>query len=92
MTIYKKTNAEDRTMTWDLRKSNIEETMAQYRRTKIFQTTPKVEEFVNTELIEKAGLDDFDTFIKEKVDPVFPLGMSYEDWKKKAHEIDGKKA
>ena len=92
MTIFKKTNEEDRTMTWDLRKSNIEETMERYRRTKIFATTPKVEEYVNTELIDKAGLDDFDIFIKEKVDPVFPLGMSYADWKKKAYDIEGKKA
>ncbi len=44
--------------------------------------------FANTTLLEQAGVDDYNKFISEKVDPVFPLGMNYEDWKKKAAAID----
>lgn len=90
MTIYKKTVLEDRTLTWELNRDSIEEDMAYYRSSKIFETTPKFEEFVNTDLISKAGVDDFKAFIKGKVDPVFPLGMTYDDWKKKAYEVEGK--
>jgi len=43
---------------------------------------------VDKSLLDSCGADDFDAFIKEKVDPVFPQGMSYEDWKAKAMEMD----
>ena len=45
-------------------------------------------DYLQTELLAQAGTDDFPKFIKDKVDPVFPLGMTYEDWKKKAYAIE----
>ena len=37
---------------------------------------------------EDAGVDDFESFIKESIDPVMPIGMTFEDWYNKAKEID----
>ena len=35
-----------------------------------------------------AGIEDFDQFIAQNADSQFPLGMAYDDWLKKAMEID----
>ena len=43
---------------------------------------------IDLSYFENSGAKDFDVFIKEQVDPIFPLGMSYEDWRAKAVEID----
>ena len=48
---------------------------------------PSYEEVVDDSILKSCGADDFDTFIKEKVDPVFPQGMDYETWKEKALSI-----
>jgi len=90
MTIYKKTVEEGRTLTWELNRDNMEELFMDSKEAGIknfldYKSDPN---FANTMLLEQAGVDDFDQFIKDKVDPVFPLGMSYKDWKKKAMEID----
>ena len=39
-------------------------------------------------VLEAAGLDDFETYIKEVVDPIMPLGTTFEDWYNIAKEID----
>lgn len=90
MTIYKKTVEEGRTLTWILDRKGLEETFteAQKMGIKNFLDYKSDPNFANTTLLEQAGVDDFNKFISEKVDPVFPLGMSYADWKKKAAEID----
>jgi NitT/TauT family transport system substrate-binding protein len=49
-----------------------------------------MEELVNDNLVKESGADNFNTFIRVKVDPVFPLGMTYGDWKKKAYALEGK--
>lgn len=89
MTIYKKTCGEGRTLTWkigDAYKNNLEI----YKEVKAVEQIPKYEDVVNEDILKKSGADDFDTFIKEKVDKVFPLGMSFDDWKAKAQEVDEK--
>ena len=47
-----------------------------------------VSKFMSTEISEDAGVDDFESFIKESIDPVMPIGMTFEDWYNKAKEID----
>ena len=90
MTIFKKTVGENRTLTWKLSKESYEEEMKEDESLSIVTGPPKFEEVINTKLLAESGAQDFDAFIKAKVDPVFPLGMSYENWKKKASEIDKK--
>ncbi|MDR9756734.1 MAG: ABC transporter substrate-binding subunit SaoX [Thermoanaerobacterales bacterium] len=94
MTMWKKTNKEGRTISWDL---NIEELKNQL---KVMQkygvqndiNRVNVEDYVDTSYMDACGAKDFKKFIKEEVDPIFPLGMSYEDWKAKAMEIDNIKS
>ena len=38
--------------------------------------------------IELIGIDNKEYLLKEEVDPIFPLGMSYEEWRAKAVEVD----
>ena len=38
--------------------------------------------------MEQAGADDFEQFISSQVDPLFPEGMSYSEWREKALAID----
>ncbi|MDD2554558.1 MAG: ABC transporter substrate-binding protein, partial [Desulfotomaculaceae bacterium] len=92
MTIYKKTVDEGRTLNWIINQKNFENQINYEISEKVLDAAPQFNEFVNTKLLEESKVDNFEQFIKEKVDPVFPLGMSYEDWKKKAYELEGKKA
>ncbi|HBA53130.1 MAG TPA: periplasmic-binding protein-like II family lipoprotein [Syntrophorhabdus aromaticivorans] len=83
MTIYKKTNSEGRTMTWDIHRKGFENQTRHYVDIGYLTAMPDMKRLVNPEIYDKAKPLDFARFIKEKVDPVFPLGMSYADWKKK---------
>jgi NitT/TauT family transport system substrate-binding protein len=96
LTIYKKTVAEGRTLTWVVDRNQIKGHfqnakdigLQDYQQYTI--TDQWVNEWVDNSLLTQSGADDFAVFIKNKVDPVFPLGMSYQDWLKKAQEIDAK--
>lgn len=88
MTIYKKTVGEGRTLTWSISGDEYKNNLAMYEENKAFDEIPSYEEVVNEEILKSCGADDFDKFIKEKVDNVFPKGMSYKEWKEKAMEID----
>lgn len=90
MTIWKKTNEEGRTISWDLKMDELKnqlEVMQKYGVQNDVNTV-NVEDYVDTSYFDACGAKDFQTFIKEEVDPVFPLGMSFEDWKTKAMEVD----
>lgn len=89
MTIYRKTVAEGRTLTWKVEPKNFQNEIDYELSLKTLDSAPKVDEFIQTNLLDACGADNFDTFIKDKVDPVFPLGMSYEDWKAKASQVQG---
>lgn len=91
MTIYKKTVGEGRTLTWKIDGDEYKNNLQMYKDNKSFEEIPDYNKVVNDELLKSCGADDFDKFIKEKVNPVFPEGMSYEQWREKAMEIDGQK-
>jgi NitT/TauT family transport system substrate-binding protein len=94
LTIYKKTVAEGRTLTWEVNRAAIKDHfqnaknmgLQDYQQYNI--TDPWVNEWVDNTLLTQSGADDFATFIKNKVDPVFPTGMTYQDWLTKAQAID----
>jgi NitT/TauT family transport system substrate-binding protein len=93
MTIHKKTVEEDRTLRWDLSDENIDAAVDWYVSCGTLEWDAKTTRtFVDRQYLQSSGADDFQRFIKEKVDPVLPVGMPYEDWKKKIFEMDGKKA
>lgn len=48
-----------------------------------------VEKFMSTDLIEECGVEDFSDFIANTVEPMYPTGITFEDWLAKAKEIDG---
>ncbi|MGI5921138.1 MAG: ABC transporter substrate-binding subunit SaoX [Syntrophomonadaceae bacterium] len=94
MTMWKKTNQEGRTISWDLHMDELKNQLAVMQKYGVQNdiNTVNVEEYVDTSYMEACGAKDFNTFIKNEVDPVFPLGMSFADWKVKAMEVDNIKA
>lgn len=91
MTLYKKLNEEGRTIRWDLNKEYMQNqlnTMKEYGVRDDINTV-NLDEYIDLSYFNESGAMDFNEFLAEKVDPVFPLGMTYEDWRKKAVEVDG---
>ena len=97
-TVYMKTVAEGRTITWHWSKANLqndEDFDTQFTNPSITETDISYVSIFEdslkraTELADSAGLDDFDTYIEEKVDPISPLGITFEDWYDHAKTIDG---
>jgi NitT/TauT family transport system substrate-binding protein len=84
MTIYKKTVGETRTLRWKLSPAVYAEEVKHHVNLSILTHPPAYEDAMTTELLTEVDAPDFDAFIKTDVDPLFPLGMSYADWKKKA--------
>lgn len=94
MTIYMKTIAEGRTLTWEFNQENIDNFVKEYDEYKIDKKfrprTDKLNEFVNLNFVKESGIESFSDFTKEdKIDEKFPIGISFKDWLKKAKEIDG---
>ena len=87
MTIYKKTVGEGRTLTWVINPNDVKHEINSQVDVHALDKAPKYDNVVDTSLIEKAKVDDFNKFIKEKVDPVFPEGMTYDQWKAKAEKL-----
>ena len=90
MTIYKKTNQEGRTLTWDMHTEGFQRQAEHYVKIGYVESMPDMKELVESGVYDQARPVDFKSFIKEKVDPVFPLRMTYEDWKKKAYAMEGR--
>lgn len=90
MTIWKKTNEEGRTISWDLVMEEMENQLEAMQKYNVQNdvNTVNVEDYVDTSYFDACGAKDFNTFIKEEVDLVFPLGMSFESWLDKAKEVD----
>ncbi|HLR35160.1 MAG TPA: ABC transporter substrate-binding subunit SaoX [Tissierellales bacterium] len=88
MTIYKKCVEEGRTLTWKIEEENFKHAYDVYKRYDLIEKLPEFEDLIAYDIYEAADLRDFNEFIKEEVDPEFPVGMSYEDFKKKAMEIN----
>ena len=94
MTIYMKTIAEGRTLTWEFNQDNIDNFVKEYDEYNIDEKfrprVDKLDEFVNLNFVKESGIESFSDFTKEdKIDEKFPIGISFEDWLKKAKEIDG---
>ena len=89
MTIYKKTVGESRTLRWNLEEEGYRETVNHRIETGIFKTAPAYEEVIDTSFLASNDVPDFNEFIRQKVDPIFPFGMTYADWKKKATDLEG---
>jgi NitT/TauT family transport system substrate-binding protein len=84
MTIYKKTVGESRTLRWNLEEDGYNETVSHNVNIGILPSAPKYTEVIDSRFLAHEQVPDFNKFIKTEVDPVFPYGMSFGDWKKKA--------
>ena len=95
-TIYLKTNAEGRTLNWEISPQNITN-MCDYRAYWHIpeEEWPKVtrgetEDFFNMSVMDLTGIESFSEFLSSaSVDEIFPVGMSYPDWLDAAEVIDG---
>ncbi|MBU5675998.1 ABC transporter substrate-binding protein [Alkaliphilus sp. MSJ-5] len=93
-TVYMKTVAEGRTITWQFSEENLNNYIDYFYDYEIAEDNipniNDIEKFMSTDLLETCGIEDFDTFIEEtNIDKEFPVGMSYDDWLAKAKAIDG---
>ena len=89
LTVYKKTVEEGRTITWEVKESAVDKRLKENVEHGDYENVDK-KALIDNSLLKECGADEFDTFIKEKVDKIFPVGMSYDDWMAKAKEIEGK--
>lgn len=93
-TIYMKTVDEGRTLTWKFTDGNVDSFLEYYTQ---FPQIPEEEiplindrnTLISSDVLESAGVGDFQKYIEEVVDPIMPLGTTFEDWYNKAKEIDG---
>lgn len=93
-TIYMKTVDEGRTLTWKFTDGNVDSFLEYYAQ---YPQIPEEEiplindrnTLISSEVLESAGVEDFQKYIEEVVDPIMPLGTTFEDWYEKAKEIDG---
>ena len=96
-TVYMKTVAEGRTITWQWSEQtmqNNEDFQTQWKDPAvpeediIFAKDSMKSLELSNEIFEEAGVPDFDEFIKDSVEDKFPLGMTFEDWYNAAKKID----
>lgn len=97
-TVYMKTVAEGRTITWQWSEENMKNN-EEFDRQWTNPSVPEediitVEDSQNSlklsgEIFADAGVTDFKEFIANEVDETFPLGMTFEDWYEVAKTIDG---
>ena len=97
-TVYMKTVAEGRTITWHWTESNLqndEDYDTQWTNPPIPEVDINYVEIYEdslqraNELHESAKTRDFKEFIETEVDPISPIGISFEDWYEHAKIIDG---
>jgi len=97
-TIWVKLIQEGRTITWNMFPENFQVFLNQYEKYNITPENSPPLDMNNLDKVWKkapmegaisAGSPDFAAFIKEKVDPVFPTGMTFDEFLTVAKEIDG---
>ncbi len=92
-TVYMKTVAEGRTITWQFSEENLNNYLQYFYDFNIpeeeIPNIADIEKFMSTNLLETCGIEDFNTFIEEEINKEFPIGLSYEEWLTKAKTIDG---
>lgn len=95
-TVYLKTNAEGRTLNWDISVQNYENMIAyeeywnipEASQTRITNGDPAG--MFDLSFFESLGIESFDEYAEEVgLDEKFPVGMSYTDWLYAAETIDG---
>ena len=91
MTFWRKFVNEGRTIRWDLNEQYINNQLDYYRQEHIRDdiNTLNLSDFCDMSYMNASGAKDFEQFIKDNIDEPFPVGMSYDDYKKKALAIDG---
>jgi NitT/TauT family transport system substrate-binding protein len=90
MTIYNKTVKEGRSLTWAVDRKDFDYHFEEAKAMGLadYQEYESSDKYLDTTLLDQCGADDFSQFIKDKVDPVFPEGMTYEQWKAKAETVN----
>ncbi|WMM24419.1 ABC transporter substrate-binding subunit SaoX [Tissierella sp. MB52-C2] len=92
-TVYMKTVAEGRTITWKFSEENLDNYIQYFYDFEIpeeeIPNINDIQKFMSTDLLETCGIEDFNTFIKENIDTNFPIGDTYEEWLVKAKAVDG---
>lgn len=97
-TIWTKIIAEGRTINWEMSEGNFKTWFAEHDRWNIPEdyypdlTMDELDKVWAPDAMNRAyecGVPDFQKFIEEKVDPVLPIGMTFEEFMKVAKEIDG---
>ncbi len=86
MTLYRKTVFEGRTLDWTLDLKRVQRTADHSYKIGLLDEALNGDAFIAMSLFQEAKVDDFQTFIKENVDGVFPTTMTYEEWKAKVME------
>jgi NitT/TauT family transport system substrate-binding protein len=89
MTIYKKTVGESRTLRWNLEEDGYRETVSHFTSVGTLQSASAYNEVVDNGFLASNDVPDFNEFIRKEVDPVFPQGMTYADWKAKVEGMKG---
>ena len=91
MTLYKKLNEEGHTIRWDINMDYMQNQLDTMKEFNVRDDLNDVDltEYIDLTYFNNCGADDFETFIREKVDPVFPLGITYEEWREKAVQVAG---
>jgi len=82
MTIYKKTVSEGRTLTWEINKKYLKDEMNYQLKVGTLDAAPEMDKLVYDNNLKESGVDDFNSFIKKEIDPVYPVTLSYAEWKK----------
>lgn len=93
-TIYMKTVSEGRTLTWKFSDANVDSFLEYYTQYPQIpeEETPLINDrntLISSDVLEAAKIEDFQTYVKEVVDPIMPLGTTFEDWYKISKDIDG---
>ena len=92
-TIYIKLCAEGRTICYKIDETNIQNYKDYYASFAIPENKRPVlqylEQFVDTSIYDTLGMVDFYEFIKNEVDPLYPIMMDYADFLETAETIDG---
>ena len=91
MTFWKKFVNEGRTIRWDLNLDYMKNQLATMQKYGVRDdiNTVNVEDYVDLSYFDASGSKDFTQFITDNIDPVFPEGMTYKDFKAKSLAIDG---
>lgn len=95
-TMYLKTNAEGRTLSWEISMENLHNLNAYEtwwnipEGSRIAITNGPEENFYDFSFLEACGIESFDTFLEEAgINERFPIGMTYTDWLAMAEAVDG---